>query len=165
MATRSALLSCTVCRVCVHSSCYGVGVLQTSTTNGGDTANGGYCNTWLCRRCEQREEAAKCCLCLQRGGALKPTSDGRWAHISCALCLSEVSFGQPAAREPIIVSQVSPKDSEPTSSSPTGSIVTQLFWHCRWDAEERSYPTVFTAMNGRGKEWAAQVVSSTKESV
>lgn len=61
---------------------------------------------WLCRRCERQDEPAKCCLCLQRGGALKPTSDGRWAHLTCAVSLPEVSFGDSAAREPIIVAHV-----------------------------------------------------------
>ena len=34
----------------------------------------------------------ECCLCSLRGGALKPTSDGNWAHIICALTIREVKF-------------------------------------------------------------------------
>lgn len=89
----SVLLRCSSCRVCVHAKCYGVAE-SVSAIN------------WLCRRCERSEETAKCCLCLQRGGALKGTSDGRWAHILCALCFPGVFFNQPALREPVVVDQL-----------------------------------------------------------
>lgn len=89
----SILLRCSSCRVCVHAKCYGVAETTPSMS-------------WLCRRCDRNLDTAKCCLCLQKGGALKPTSDTRWAHIVCALALPGIFFDQPAIREPIVVSRM-----------------------------------------------------------
>lgn len=86
----SILLRCSTCRVCIHAKCYGVSE-SVSAIN------------WLCRRCERNKTDVKCCLCVQRGGALKTTSDGRWAHISCTLCFPGVFFSQPVLREPIVI--------------------------------------------------------------
>jgi len=33
---------------------------------------------------------------------VKPTDDGRWAHVSCAQWIPEVNFGCPSVREPVI---------------------------------------------------------------
>lgn len=89
----SILLRCSSCRVCVHAKCYGV-------------AEAAPAMNWLCKRCERNVETAKCCLCLQRGGALKATTDGRWAHVLCTLCFPGVYFSNPASREPIVVDQL-----------------------------------------------------------
>lgn len=86
----SQLLRCSSCRVCVHMKCYGVSD-HVSPLN------------WLCRRCQRSDDAAVCVLCNRKGGALKPTSDGRWAHIVCALCIPEVVFEHVTAREPVNV--------------------------------------------------------------
>ncbi len=86
----SPLLRCSSCRVCVHARCYGLATDLPALS-------------WLCRRCSRNEETAKCCLCLQRGGALKPTSDNRWAHILCALCFPGVKFADSSTLEPIEV--------------------------------------------------------------
>lgn len=43
----------------------------------------------------------ECCLCCLRGGALKPTSNGKWAHIVCALAITEIKFDNIPKREPI----------------------------------------------------------------
>ena len=48
----------------------------------------------------------ECCLCSLRGGALKPTTDGKWAHIICALTISEAVFEDPRKREPINVMRI-----------------------------------------------------------
>lgn len=90
----SALVSCISCRMCVHARCYGL-------------AGSPVDPNWLCQRCESNDETAKCCLCLQKGGALKGTSDGRWAHIVCALCFPGVVFEQPALREPVAIGHMS----------------------------------------------------------
>lgn len=44
-----------------------------------------------------------CCLCPMRGGAVKRTSDSRWAHILCALLIPGVTFKDPIHKDPINV--------------------------------------------------------------
>ncbi|XP_024026210.1 histone-lysine N-methyltransferase ATX1 isoform X1 [Morus notabilis] len=82
-------LQCDKCRMMVHARCYGEvepfdGVL------------------WLCNLCRPGapEVTPPCCLCPVTGGAMKPTTDGRWAHLACAIwipetCLSDVKRMQP----------------------------------------------------------------------
>ncbi|XP_060082098.1 uncharacterized protein LOC132561390 isoform X2 [Ylistrum balloti] len=82
----SPLLTCDQCKICVHASCYGVTEFP---------------KKWKCTRCTKQMFSAECCLCCQRGGALKPTSDGKWAHIVCALAIPEVKFENIQKREPI----------------------------------------------------------------
>ena len=46
---------------------------------------------WLCQRCKATEKEVKditCVLCPRRGGALKRTTEGKWAHVACALWLN-----------------------------------------------------------------------------
>ena len=45
-------------------------------------------------------------MCTLRGGALKPTKDGQWAHIVCALTIKEVKFEDIQRREPINTSNI-----------------------------------------------------------
>lgn len=90
----SPLLTCTNCNVTVHASCYGAGQVKNP-------------NNWKCSRCEAFATHAECCLCVLRGGALKPTTDGNWAHIVCALAVSEVSFLDVHKRSPVDVSKLS----------------------------------------------------------
>ena len=47
-----------------------------------------------------------CCLCLLRGGALKPTDGGRWAHLVCAINIPDVHLGDVCYKEPIITEQI-----------------------------------------------------------
>jgi hypothetical protein len=50
-----------------------------------------------------------CCLCPNPGGALKPTEDGLWAHVACALWIPELSFGDDNNLTPIIGMAAIPK--------------------------------------------------------
>ncbi|XP_064477550.1 lysine-specific demethylase 4C-like isoform X2 [Ornithodoros turicata] len=84
---QSSLLVCSNCCVCVHAHCYGVTSEQTSP--------------WKCDRCAAQQVSAECCLCSLRGGALKPTTHGRWVHLLCALLVPEVHFVNPTTRSPI----------------------------------------------------------------
>ena len=67
------LVQCDECMILVHMGCYGV----TTAPTGG---------RWLCRACELGlRTPPRCALCPSVGGAMKPTSCGRWCHVVCAL--------------------------------------------------------------------------------
>ncbi|XP_046636437.1 lysine-specific demethylase 4C-like isoform X4 [Daphnia pulicaria] len=98
--TSSILLRCSSCCICVHAKCCG---LAESTVT----------DKWICRRCERTPtdlQLIKCCLCQKRGGLLKGTTDGRWAHVVCTICFPGVSFVNPDNREPIFISPLGWKD-------------------------------------------------------
>ncbi|KAI4369781.1 hypothetical protein MLD38_018186 [Melastoma candidum] len=83
-------LQCDKCRMMVHARCYGEveplgGVL------------------WLCNLCRQGAPKPQplCCLCPVIGGAMKPTTDGRWAHLACAIWIPETCMADVKRMEPI----------------------------------------------------------------
>ncbi|XP_060181088.1 histone-lysine N-methyltransferase ATX2-like [Lycium barbarum] len=83
-------LQCDKCRMMVHARCYGErepmdGVL------------------WLCNLCRPGAPVVPppCCLCPVIGGAMKPTTDGRWAHLACAIWIPETCLSDIKRMEPI----------------------------------------------------------------
>lgn len=81
------MVFCDSCNICVHQACYGI----TRIPDG----------QWLCCTCalSQRPD---CVLCPNKGGAMKSTRSGqKWAHVSCALWIPEVSIGCVEKMEPI----------------------------------------------------------------
>ncbi|NXD28010.1 KDM4C demethylase, partial [Spelaeornis formosus] len=89
----SLLISCAKCCIRVHASCYGVPSHEIH-------------NKWLCSRCRKKSWTAECCLCNLRGGALKQTTDQKWAHVICAIAIPEVRFGNVTERTPIDTSRI-----------------------------------------------------------
>ena len=87
------IIQCIQCRIAVHPSCYGLS---------GDEVR----PNWLCGRCLAKSFLAQCELCQLRGGPLKPTSNGKWAHVTCAVVIPEVVFGDPDKREPVDLSSI-----------------------------------------------------------
>ena len=83
-----------VLHVCT-SACYGAG--------GESDAEG---TNWVCQRCLARATRADCCLCLLRGGALKPTDGGQWAHLTCAMGIPEVSLGDEQRKQPVMTEAI-----------------------------------------------------------
>ncbi|CAG5121108.1 unnamed protein product [Candidula unifasciata] len=93
----SALLRCTKCGVCVHASCYGE--LDTDLSQ-----------DWTCCACQSAATSPQsviCYLCCLYGGALQRTTDGHWAHIVCALTVTEAVFTDVRHRSPINISSIS----------------------------------------------------------
>ena len=89
----SWLYQCAGCRICVHGKCYGISDSVSALD-------------WRCQRCQRFQIDIRCCLCQQKGGALKPTPDNRLAHIVCVLSIPEAYFGFCGVREPAMVSRV-----------------------------------------------------------
>ncbi|XP_069482030.1 lysine-specific demethylase 4C isoform X2 [Ambystoma mexicanum] len=89
----SRLMSCTKCCVQVHASCYGIPSSE-------------ILDGWKCYRCRTGEWTAECCLCNLRGGALKQTTDKKWAHVMCAVTHPEVRFHNLAERSLIDTSRI-----------------------------------------------------------
>ncbi|KAI5662267.1 hypothetical protein M9H77_21590 [Catharanthus roseus] len=101
------IVLCDGCDLMVHTTCYGH-----PFTNGVPDGD------WFCDQCLASSESASkaedsikfkpfsCCLCPVKGGALKPTNDGRWAHVVCSVYVPEVFFEDPVGRRGIDVSKV-----------------------------------------------------------
>uniref|UniRef100_A0A3B3BEF5 Jade family PHD finger 3 n=1 Tax=Oryzias melastigma TaxID=30732 RepID=A0A3B3BEF5_ORYME len=89
------MVFCDKCNICVHQACYGI--VKVPVGN------------WLCRTCVLGL-LPQCLLCPQKGGAMKATRAGtKWAHVSCALWIPEVSIACPERMEPITkVSHIPP---------------------------------------------------------
>ena len=84
------LLQCKNCNLTVHQSCY-FGFIDESLINK---------SAWLCNVCLSKAfDEAYCCLCLLRGGALKRTTDKKkWVHLTCTVCISEITIKEPSSR-------------------------------------------------------------------
>ncbi|XP_069818045.1 lysine-specific demethylase 4C isoform X1 [Dendropsophus ebraccatus] len=91
---KSQLIACTKCCVQVHASCYGVPSHEIH-------------DGWMCSRCRiDRVWTAECCLCSLRGGALKQTTDNKWAHVMCAIAVPEVRFENVMERSQVDTSRI-----------------------------------------------------------
>lgn len=81
------MVFCDNCNICVHQACYGITTIPSGS--------------WLCRTCTLRYRP-ECVLCPNKNGAMKCTRSGhKWAHVSCALWIPEVSIGCVEKMEPI----------------------------------------------------------------
>uniref|UniRef100_A0A8D0EAE0 Jade family PHD finger 3 n=1 Tax=Salvator merianae TaxID=96440 RepID=A0A8D0EAE0_SALMN len=89
------MVFCDKCNICVHQACYGILKVPEGS--------------WLCRTCVLGIHP-QCLLCPKRGGAMKATRTGtKWAHVSCALWIPEVSIACPERMEPVTkVSHIPP---------------------------------------------------------
>ncbi|XP_059353696.1 lysine-specific demethylase 4A-like isoform X2 [Carassius carassius] len=89
----SLLVSCSLCSVRVHTSCYGVAPARVS-------------KDWKCARCKANAHTESCCLCSLRGGALHRANNGKWVHVLCAVAVLEARFVNIAERSPVDLSGI-----------------------------------------------------------
>ncbi|CAM0880076.1 unnamed protein product [Alopecurus aequalis] len=96
------IVFCDGCDLMVHATCYGNPLAQSIPD--GD---------WFCSLCSDKGTTKKgkparppCRLCPGRGGAMKRTTEGAWAHIECALLVPEVFFQDPDGRDAVDCSLV-----------------------------------------------------------
>ncbi|KAL2466751.1 RING/FYVE/PHD zinc finger superfamily protein [Abeliophyllum distichum] len=97
---KDPIVLCDGCDLMAHTTCYGH-----PFTKGVPEGE------WFCAQCLENQKNANpkafsCCLCPVIGGALKPTKDGKWAHVVCALFVPEVFFSDPEGREGIDCTKV-----------------------------------------------------------
>lgn len=87
------MVFCDGCDICVHQACYGIQTVPEGS--------------WLCRTCALGIKP-QCILCPKSGGAMKSTRSGtKWAHVSCAIWIPEVTIGCVEKMEPITkISQI-----------------------------------------------------------
>lgn len=75
------IVLCDGCDIPVHADCYG-NPLSHEIPEG----------DWFCAQCQsKRPDSRNCCLCPRSGGVMKVTTDGNWAHLSCAVFVPEVN--------------------------------------------------------------------------
>ena len=81
------IVLCDNCPLAVHQMCY-TGLSELPAAD----------KPWLCEPCrlEVPPESRSCVFCPVNGvGAFCQTADGSWAHVICALWISEVGFDDP----------------------------------------------------------------------
>ncbi|KAL5804874.1 hypothetical protein ACOSQ3_031674 [Xanthoceras sorbifolium] len=92
------IVFCDGCNLMVHTTCYGNPLVKGIPEG-----------EWFCAQClaeKPKKAYSSCCLCPNKDGALKPTKDGSWAHVVCAVFVPEVFFDDPEGREGINCSKV-----------------------------------------------------------
>lgn len=85
------IVFCDGCNISVHQSCYGIAVIPP--------------DEWFCQLCEHFGQSVvyqPCLFCPVKGGPMKATKHMKsWAHVTCALWIPEVRFGNVETRGPI----------------------------------------------------------------
>lgn len=85
------IVQCQKCTLSVHVLCYGVLNKE----------------NFICAPCREELCASEieCAMCLKKGGALKMTTNEKWAHVICALFISGAEFTNDEEMEPIDISR------------------------------------------------------------
>jgi PHD-finger/PHD-zinc-finger like domain len=110
------IMFCDGCNAAVHQACYGVQeipdgdffcdrcrAIQIMADEGLDDNESGpehYFDP------DRARDAIKCCLCPMYHGGLKPTTDGRWIHLCCAIWSQKASIVDLVEMSPVDVTAV-----------------------------------------------------------
>ncbi|TYK23919.1 histone-lysine N-methyltransferase ATX2-like isoform X2 [Cucumis melo var. makuwa] len=124
-------LQCDKCRMMVHARCYG----ELEPVDG---------VIWLCNLCRPGSPDCPppCCLCPVIGGAMKPTTDGRWAHLACAIWIPETCLSDIKKMEPIDglnrINKLIPPSTSATLELEGHQLDFLVFWVVFADLDEHS---------------------------
>ncbi|KAI9711167.1 MAG: nuA3 HAT complex component nto1 [Chrysothrix sp. TS-e1954] len=84
----NAIVFCDGCDLAVHQECYGVPYIPEGQ--------------WLCRKCREIGRSTPACIfCPNPDGAFKKSTEGKWAHLLCAIWIPEVTIATKSIMEPI----------------------------------------------------------------
>ena len=86
----NTIVFCDSCNIAVHQDCYGIIFIPPGP--------------WLCRVCLQnnmRSQRPRCIVCPEIEGPMKQTTSGNWIHVTCAVWINELNFGNWHYLEPI----------------------------------------------------------------
>eukprot|EP00871_Galdieria_phlegrea_P000373 jgi/Galph1/1336/GphlegSOOS_G5963.1 len=89
--------SCILCGVTVHVICYGIRPEEDPLFS----AMKGFKRFFLCSPCSEEKFMAVCVICGKKGGALKKTDSGSFAHLFCALWTPGIYVKERQNLEPI----------------------------------------------------------------
>merc|ERR1712154_639796 len=96
MGDKNPIIFCDFCNIGVHRYCYGLRKMPNEHID------------WLCVSCEYTKYnkfnniTPQCCLCPIKGGALKRTKEGDFAHITCSIWIKGIEIGDIRTMSPIL---------------------------------------------------------------
>lgn len=86
----NTIVFCDCCNIAVHQDCYGIIFIPPGP--------------WLCRVCSQNSmlsQRPRCIVCPEIEGPMKQTTSGNWVHVTCAVWIRELNFGNWHYLEPV----------------------------------------------------------------
>ncbi|PAA73541.1 hypothetical protein BOX15_Mlig026578g1 [Macrostomum lignano] len=99
------LVECDSCHVTVHEACYGLADSQSLCSTGSSAST----EPWFCDACAAGIASPSCQLCPVAGGVFKPTEDGRWVHLVCALYTPDVAFNDVDSLTDVTLTELKPR--------------------------------------------------------
>lgn len=84
------ILKCEQCELEVHVLCYGIQNVE----------------KFVCSPCIAKAGVVRCALCEKPGGAMKKTTDDRWAHVLCTFFTADSRFVDTSTMEPIDITKI-----------------------------------------------------------
>lgn len=90
--SNNPIFCCDECGISVHQLCYGI--------------SDGCTDRWCCSPCNVGQNIPSCELCLQKDGAFKKTTCGKWVHVICALFTVGVKFQNNILMEPVNILKI-----------------------------------------------------------
>ena len=112
VADHNTVIFCDGCNSSVHQACYGI----TEIPEGDFFCDRCQAIQWFASECDDwhfyyAKDAVKCALCPLHHGGLKPTTNGKWVHLSCAIWAPDSVILDLDDMSPVDISKVITQDS------------------------------------------------------